>query len=440
MVRSEANLSSEAITSSIDRALGCLRANFRTPSDDSAGWYHYLDDARPGVTASAVGLYCFGLAAVQFERTDEVLRHLISQQVTEPIDQTGGWAVRTTEGFPIVEATAWVVRAMSSPGTRLVRTADSLQLGASWIEGNQNTDLGWGSYRGQPSRVFTTALAMLSLEECGASEAVIADAQKWLIDAQSPGTPAWGPLPAAEPTILHTSWVLLALLNVRGALTASGVRQSADWLLGRIEPGVHVEKSTTVEDYDVPFPRNKNLVEFQNSLPHFAGPMAITALIKAGVDPLQPLLFDAIQGILDSQLTNGNWELPRSPTRPSIWAVWPFVSALSVFRSAVFPTRDSGASLLFPGCAIIQTAGSSRQLTRRLLIRNALLDWLRRRRTAVTLWAVAIVAALIPLALLVNGQLSWAEFLIALIVPALLLVFQLVWERRRRPPTTGADG
>lgn len=117
--------------------------------------------------------------------------------------------MRTTHGFPIVEATAWVVRAMSRPGTRLQQAGESLQKGAAWLERSQNTDFGWRSCYGQPSRVFNTALTMLALEQCGGSESTIGNAQKWLIDAESQGQPAWGVLPGGEPTMLHTSYGLL---------------------------------------------------------------------------------------------------------------------------------------------------------------------------------------------------------------------------------------
>src|SRR5690606_15006618 len=131
-----------------------------------------------------------------FERADDVVSYLVSQQTSGPGRQfDGGWAVRTTNGVPIVEATAWVVRALSTP---VAGAGDAVRRGASFLERNQNTDFGWGSYAGQPSRVFHTALAMLALQECGGDPAIIDNGHKWLINAQSADQPAWGAVPGDE--------------------------------------------------------------------------------------------------------------------------------------------------------------------------------------------------------------------------------------------------
>jgi len=81
---------------------------------------------------------------------------------------------------------------------------------------------------------------------------------------------------------------------------------------------VHVEKETAVEDYDVPYVHNGADYTLQNSLPHFAGPITLTALLHANADPLQKKVFDAITEIVRTQeaqdpARSGSWELPRSP-------------------------------------------------------------------------------------------------------------------------------
>jgi hypothetical protein len=370
---------------------------------------------------------------VEFERADQVLDFLVSRQIKTSTG--GGWAVRSTQDFPIVEATAWVVRSLSLPQARKRTTREALDAGIEWLEANQNTDFGWGSYKGQPSRVFTTALSVLALFEGGGSRKVISDAHKWLIEAQSSPQPAWGPLPGTEPTLLHTSFALLSLLTIAGTLPVTAVRQSTDWIMERLNPGQHVERNTTVEEYDVPYSHNNASYTFQNSLPHFAGPAALTALLRAGVDPLQEKIFDCVSKIIKAQETSdpplvGSWELPRSPRRPSIWAIWPFVAALSSARAAILPSSDSTATLLFSGCALIQSASTSKHLTRRLLIKNALLDWLRVRKLAVALWTIAGLTVVIPLVLWATGQLTLDTSLIALVLPILLLTFQILWDRR----------
>jgi hypothetical protein len=318
-----------------------------------------------------------------------------------------------------------------------METNEALAAGIEWLEQNQNTDFGWGSYKGQPSRVFTTALSTLALTECGGSKEVISNAHQWLIEAQSPNQAAWGPLPAAEPTMLHTSFSLMVLTAAPGSLPGAAVRQTEDWLLERLVPGEHVEKVSTNEEYNVPYMHNQVLDTFQNSLPHFAGPITLNALLCAGVDPLQTKIFKAVDGIIDAQdksdsLRCGTWELPRSPTRPSMWAMWPFVAALAAARTRVVPSTGSTATLLFPGCAIIQSEGSAHHLTRRLLIRNAITDWFRERKIAVGLWTIAVAIAVILVVLWRIKALTLAVFLPGLLLPVLILTYQILWDRRKR--------
>jgi hypothetical protein len=435
LLRSDAMLRSQDIDDAIHRTLACLRANFRTTPDGDAGWYHYLDDREPGVTASAVGLFCFDLAGIPFERTSQVADYLLSQQKDAPVGR--GWAVRTTNGVPIVEATAWVLRALAGPQVRSVGTAQAVADGVAWLEANQNTDFGWGSYKDHESRVFTTCLSVLALQESGGSSEVIKNAVSWLIEAQSPNQPAWGALPQGKPTMLHTSISLLAMMAVPGSLPAAAIRQSTAWLEERLEPGLHYEKATQSEDYDVPYHYGGSTMNFQNTLPHFAGPVTLTALLRSGAEPLQVRVFDSVNAIVRSQEADnpslsGTWELPRSPTRPSIWAIWPFLAALTSAQEKIVPWPGSTATLLFSGCAIIQSETSARHLTRRLLIRNALLDWLKQRRFAVGLWAVAGVAVVIIVVLWLMKQLTLGVFLIALVFPVLIVVFQMLWDRSKR--------
>jgi len=446
-MQAEATLSSRDIESAITKALTCLRSNFRTTDTGDGGWYHYLDDKRPGVTASAVGLYCFHLADTHFERTQEVLNFLLSQQVRQQGPENGGWAVRTTNGVPVVEATAWVLRAMSATHVRSSTCLPALSDGISWLERNQNTDFGWGSYKGQSSRVFTTSLAILALSESGGNSEVVSNAQKWLNDAQSPSAPAWGPVPGAKPTVLHTAAALLAQLALQGSLPASAFKQTADWLLEHFNPLELVERATIAEEYDVPYQHGTTQDVFQNSLPHFAMPVTIVAVLSSGCDPLKASVFAAANHMIGSQEVNdparmGTWELPRSPERPSIWAVWPFVAALTCIQRAVFPSTDrcqvveSSATLLYPGCAIIQTTESPGHLTRRLLFRNALLDWVRRRKLSVAIWAVIVSMVGIGVGLWATGELNYQTLLLAMVIPALLVLFQILWDRRGRGTRT----
>jgi hypothetical protein len=357
--------------------------------------------------------------------------YLVNGQVTSQDDRDGGWPIRTTLGFPVIEATVWAVRALAGHAG-LLPSIDPLRRGLAYIERQQNTDFGWGSYRGEPSRVFHTALSMLALEEAGGSRTVLENGQKWLIDAQNPSQPAWGPLPNSEPTVLHTSIALAALHNRPGALPANSVRESGEWILQHLIAGVHTEKGSQVEEFDLPFRKGSETLVFQNSLPHFAGPNGLAAVLDAGIDPLQPKVLELIRGIAADQQETGAWELPKSPTRPSIWAIWPFISALSTARRRLLPTPSSTLTLLYPGCGIVQNDAQAKPLTAARLVRNTIRLWLGRRRVNIALWVIAVVSAALPTLMLVTRKIDLADFGTAIIFPALLLIFQLAWEFRKR--------
>ena len=57
-------------------------------------------------------------------------------------------------------------------------------------------------------------------------------------------------------------------------------------------------------------------------------------------------------------------------------------------------------------------------------------DWLRVRKLAVGLWSIAAITVIIPLILWIIGQLTLTVFLIALLLPVLLLLFQILWDRK----------
>jgi hypothetical protein len=419
------------IQHALDLVVRCLRENLRPgPTEGSAGWYHYLDDPRPGVTASAVGLFVLALTGRRLDQHDAVVRFLVNEQITSDDDRDGGWPVRTSEGTPIIEATAWVVRALRFSGGLPAVVGEALGRGTEWIARNQNSDHGWGSYRGEPSRVFHTALAVLALEDCGTHPTAVRNARRWLLQAGNSDEPAWGPTAGAAPTLLHTGFASLALAG-SDSISTDRLREITDWMTDQLKPGIHVEHATTVEEYDIPLPGTGR--QFQNSLPHFGGPVAVTALLRAGANPLNPKLFEAIEKIIESQTPAGHWVLPRSPTRPSIWAIWPFAAAIMATATALLPTPNSRIHLVFSGGGIVQADTGRQNLTRSALgrlVRNTATDWFRRRRVAILLYTIAAAVTGTAGTLLIIGRIGFTETMLALIVPVLLLVFQIGWDHR----------
>jgi hypothetical protein len=412
------------VDEAIATSLTALRGTYRTPESGAAGWYHFLDDAAPGITASAIGLYIFQLAGEEFESSDDVVAYLVSQQIQSGQPGAGGWAVRTTGGFPIVEATAWVVRSLTVARTRNPEAAVALATGVDWLTANQNADFGWGSYKGQPSRTFLTALTMLALIEAGSSPSAIANAQRWLISAQDPGSSGWPAVPGTrqEPTLLHTAWALMVLSRIPGSISQDTLNRTVAWMADRVDPTEMVEEISMVEEYDVPFLIGDRQDTFQNALPHFAMPLAMRAVMEAGADPLTTEIFTATRTVLEAQRLDGSWKLPRSPNRPSIWAIWPQIAMLSSIRRAVLPTRDAELELLAPGTALLRSSRDAPALTRRLIRGRALSGWLRARKWPLLFVLVAGIYATLGIVLFARGSLSIADFTTAVVSPVVLAI------------------
>jgi hypothetical protein len=356
----------------------------------------------------------------------------MAQQIPGDPPRGGGWAVRSTAGFAITEATAWVVRAMAHPATHPAGISASLELGVRWLESNQNDDGGWGSYLGQSSRVFLTALSLLALSEAGADPSRLQKACQWLLAARTADSTAWGALPNAEPTILHTSIVILALSAHDSNSSQSVIQNAATWIAHHFDPNLLTEKSSTNEEYAFKYSAGGAQVDFSNSLPHFATPIAVAALLKAGRNPFDTNLFTAARTLIDGQLDAGNWELPRNPMRASIWAIWPFVYSLSAFRAAACPNPGSDVSLLLPGCSITHSGDTRAEITRRILLSSALVQWLRAHRLALTLWCLSVALAVVPITLYFTHALTLNAALLSLILPALLVAIQMTLDVRRR--------
>lgn len=426
-------LTHEGISRALEQALAQLRSCYRSTST-GGGWYHYLDDPEPGVTASAVGLYAFDLAGERFQDADVVIDYVLAAQVASNDDRDGGWAVRTTLDFPILEATAWVIRALSGPGSRRMTSSDALGRGVAWMERNQNVDHGWGSHRGQPSRVFHTSLSILALAEAGADQTTMRAGAQWLVGAQNKGAPAWGPLPGSAPSILHTAFALQALSCLDDAISAEQRVRHCDWLVEQLgSPQLtraHTELSTEVEEYDVPFASDGHAYNFQNSLPHFAGPVAAIALLRTPEASSLPLTFRLTREFMASQRSDGTWELPRSKQRPSIWAVWPFVAALSRAREVFVPDVEATADLLSNGIVVRYTAEGRKRVTAGLILRNSLLRAVLRHKVRSALVAVAVVLLVTMGVLFALGWIDGRGLVLSFAIPALFLTFDLLWGRR----------
>lgn len=415
----------------INRSIGLLRKTYRSnPQNSNYGWYHYLDDPNAGVTASAVALFCFYLTEETFELTDQVLKFLLSKQISSQDDSLdGGWSIRTTFDFPIIESTAWVVRSLALNHAFFDQEAPSIERGYRWILRHQNLDHGWGSIHNQPSRIFLTSLAILALSSVNKYSTEISLGADYLLKHRRSDIPAWGPIPGAEPTVLHTCFALLALSEVPNKLTPTILKISLDWVEEKMNPQSLTETLSQAEEYDIPYELEGKERIFQNNLPHFALPIAVYTLLKLSDRITSDKVNMGISTIIRSQTEDGYWQIPRNPTRPSIWGVWPFLAALNQVIKVPLASEASNLTISVIGDAVILQPSDKEQSLLSIIIKSlfrSISIYLKKKFG----WLILVLFIVIGLFLVLIGVINWQEYFLSLLLPIILLVLQLIIEKR----------
>src|SRR5262249_16325997 len=156
------------------RSLELLRRTYHPAADGGGGWYHSLENETPGPSATASGIASFVVHGQRAEFWRDGRAFLQRRQIRSPEGALdGGRAVNTSSGHPVAEATALVARQLVL--ARVVHGPSAPDLGRArdWLLANQNKDGGWGSFRGQPSRVWLTAMAVRALSELAPYDAML---------------------------------------------------------------------------------------------------------------------------------------------------------------------------------------------------------------------------------------------------------------------------
>jgi hypothetical protein len=412
------------LESKVEKSLELLRSSYRS-ANGHAGWYHYLDNQEPGPTASAVGLLMFKISKQPFEHTDEVLAFLKSRQ----IEAGGAWAISMMPNQPSVEASGWVIKCLGELHPSLSSDCPDILGACNWLEKNINSDGGWGSYYEQPSRTYLTCMAMKAIGAVDPFSKVLLRGRDWLLKNRTKSLPAWGATAASPPTVLHTSFVLLTLAELNLKVERNVSDEVVEWILNNLNPSSAVETVSQVEDYDIPFESNNTKLIYQNSLPHYALPIAVSALLhyERSLDRYE--CYEGLLTIAKSQLEGGYWENARNPTRISIWAIWPFFQTLvdainlPVLSSAKTVTKVSDA-------IIIRTSKAKTPLLLLLLLEliGKIINYI------IAYWSLLVLALfLIAASILATKQIiGLRDLFLSLVIPIALIFIQMSLQRRTK--------
>ncbi|MCW6005446.1 terpene cyclase/mutase family protein [Micromonospora sp. CPCC 205371] len=417
----------------VDRALNLLRRTYRSTSQDVGGWYHNLDSAAPGPSATSVGMASFLLHGRPFDQINHCLAFLRERQIQSAdslID--GGWAVNTSFGQPVSEATALVARLLSVTHTSLTPVGPDAGRAYRWLINNQNDDGGWGSFKGQESRVWLTAMVIRALAELDPYCLALRRGTEWLTKHRDPESRAWGERPSQPPTVTHTAYVVTALvdsrLGLREQATAEAITAGFDWLHANLDPrALHDDRART-ESYNVTKETSDGVIlTWQTTVWHHALPFALGALVRQPQGRDIERICRAVQTVVDTQLPDGRWPSADSAAALSVWTIWPFLEALSDVRSRLWSDAGYSVLALTDDALVLRQAGQRRSLGWLFwrVFRAGSQRWLAKR------WATAILLLMIVIGglLVLLDRLGWQEFALGLLFPVALVVVQVAMSR-----------
>lgn len=430
-----ANLNVGDLYRCIDRSLDLFDRTYSSAGPGIGGWYHRLDSKVPGPSATAVAIHSYLLVNKLPARITEALAFLKSRQVTSADKLiSGGWSVNTSAGRPVLEATSLVVRLLGFGHLMVGSNAPDAVSGYQWIVTNQNEDGGWGSFAGQPSRVWLTAMAIRSLAEINLNDAAVASGVEWLLRSRDPKTDAWGEQPQGPATVTHTSFVLTCLVESQiggqRPYVSDAIRKGFGWLQANANTTGLYDDSARIESYNVSYSDGSHTVTWQNAVWHPSLPYTLSALLRHPDGGEPRLIGAALNRIMTSQSEDGRWPNADGSAGISVWSVWPFIDALSDFihRS---PIHSADRITLLSESSILIRRGPEASVS---LARLAWKDSsassiaLLRRYWATVLFALTLIAGA---ALVFTDVLDLRSFLLALVLPVVLVAVQELMARTR---------
>jgi len=284
----------------------------------------------------------FLLTGSPFDHTEECLNFLRVRQVrSRNPTLDGGWAVNTSFGQPVTEATALIARLLVTTRVLFAPNSPDATRATLWLSRNQNVDGGWGSFGGQESRVWLTAMAVHALSELDPHGAAIRLGTRWLVRSRDPITRAWGERPGRRAIVTHTAYVLVALVDSGVGATEQSVAEAVTsgyaWLTAHLDPTAVIDDQARVESYNLaqvgPDGKTKT---WHSTIWHHGLPYAVSALVRQPEGLRYDLLYEAVNTIIASQQLDGRWPSLESAAAVSVWTVWPFLQALARISIQLF--------------------------------------------------------------------------------------------------------
>ena len=392
------------------------------------GWHQILSGSiqRVGWVGSAVGLLTLTKNRCSREYIEQIQNQLLQDQFSSA-DQMidGGWSIRIISEFPVLEGTAWVLLGLVA--TQCSKR-EAIDRAYGWIANNQNEDGGWGSIVNQPSRVHLTCLALRVLyAKHNRFSNKVQKGIDWLKRARNEHDGGWGDLPGRPSSCFHTADVLYTLRMSQLDGEQDMVEGALNYLLENWDPRLMWDQEPLSEEYDIVLTPEK---WFRIRIHNFPTAWAVIALLagdaKHGI--LREEVWQSLNQILKAQEQLGYWRHSHDHENIYVWGIHDNTFALRFFQENLLK-YDPQLRMQLYGEAIIISHQHTQATLANLALRATVSNFWRllRRNWRILIFVTYCVVAL---GLLLSNILTWKDVLLGLIVPAVLVIWQVAMDRK----------
>lgn len=339
----------EDVKSVMNMLVDNVEKSFVLISEKLGGWHHYLGAGKASPLGTALGLAVLSYKTKRLDRKVLLGINLLETN----INQDNGFGVKIVAGgdVSLTESTSFVCLSLITLVNKVELTkeckdkvADLIKRCVRWLIDNRNPAEGWSSRKGYQSRVFSTSIAVITLQSALNAGIInetsepqlntvleaIKNAVNWLIDANNEDR-GWGELPKNQKsTAFHTSISIIALKPTIMIHENEILKKAKKWLLTNWSGTYLWEKAgdatNLTEIYDISLDYYNWSRAIWN---HFPTAWTIVALNVLGEDFKRLEMFKGIKWLL-KQSKKGCIMRPTDPT-PPIWAIWDALLCFDTF-------------------------------------------------------------------------------------------------------------
>lgn len=203
-----------------------------------AGWHQYLGNDKIGNVANSQALILLQKCNFKFDKKQKVIDTIISNQFASENDPAinGGWSYKSNyNDAPTTECTAWVLLALNE---EIESNSTAVLKGLKWLKTNHLdncSDMGWGSIKGDVSRVYSTCLSLQVLSKYNESESEeFKRGINWLKNAKNIDG-GWGETKGSSSKLTHTSHAIITLLECGIPIDSTIIKNATRWILAQFQ-------------------------------------------------------------------------------------------------------------------------------------------------------------------------------------------------------------